>query len=323
MASPSSKPPPLPGSGYPAEKQGSIQDPFRDDDVLLPLAGGEKSRLRSVSDSTAVTRARVDSTSSILSVTSEGGRPRASSGAASSGFIEHPQLTQLSAMLKAIDAGDRIIKGRLELFACSRRRLTQVQQQDLERRAPESLTDSPLGPLASDAPQILLANLRSLMSLLFVDYDCTHLMAEDFERCPDKHTVVNTINHSLAAVVDRVHSGFLAEFWQAIQDAIDIIGCEVFAFRPKSGSFEPTDNSLMSFHYFFVDLQRARILFIGSVTKSRGSAMGGMDSDSDVQLSQDSASSVTSKGRGSSDMGSSLQEGEFAFSDASDDAMHD
>ena len=30
---------------------------------------------------------------------------------------------------------------------------SQVQQQELERRSPESLTNSPLGPLASDASQ--------------------------------------------------------------------------------------------------------------------------------------------------------------------------
>lgn len=253
--------------------------------------------------------------------------PRLRTGSASSSagsFIEHPQLTQLSAMLKAIDAGDRIIKGRLELFSCTKRKLTQPQQIEIERRSPESLTDSPLGPLASDSSQILLSNLRTLMSLLFVDYDCTHLTPDDFERCPDVRVVVNSINLSLAAVVDRVYSGFLAEFWQGVQDAIDIVGCEVFAFKPMSGTFEPTDNSLMSFHYFFVDLRRGRILFIGSVTKSRGSARarGGVDSDSDIVLSQD-ASSVTSKGRGSSDMGSSLQEGEFAFSDGSDDGMQD
>mmetsp|Transcript_90398 Transcript_90398/g.292621 ORF Transcript_90398/g.292621 Transcript_90398/m.292621 type:complete len:264 (+) Transcript_90398:108-899(+) len=237
-------------------------------------------------------------------------------------FVDHPQLTQLSAMLKAIDAGDRIIKGRLELFNCSRRRLTQHQQLDLERRSPNSLTDSPLGPLATDSAQMLLANLRAMMSLLFVDYDCTHLTPDDFERCPDKHTVVNTINHSFADVVDRLHVGFLAEFWQVVQEAIDVVGCEIYAFKPTSGTFGPTDNSLMSFHYFFIDCQRGRILFIGSVTKSRGSARGGVDSDSDVALSGES-SSVTSNQQSSSDMGSSLR-GEFAFSDASgEDGMMD
>lgn len=238
-------------------------------------------------------------------------------------FIEIPQLTQLSAMLKAVDAGDRIIKGRLELFCCSRRRLTQHQQQDLQRRAPESLTDSPLGPLATDSAQILLANLRALMSLLFVDYDCTNLTPSDFERCTDKHSVVNTINHNLAAVVDRVHGGFLAEFWKVVQEAIDVASCDIYAFRPTSGTFEPTDNSLMSFYYFFIDVHRGRILFIGSVTKSRGSVRGGVDSDSDVVLSQD-ASSVTSKEVGSSEGVDSLQEGEFAFSDGSgEDGMAD
>mmetsp|Transcript_130540 Transcript_130540/g.325675 ORF Transcript_130540/g.325675 Transcript_130540/m.325675 type:complete len:267 (+) Transcript_130540:145-945(+) len=232
-------------------------------------------------------------------------------------LVEHPQLTQLSALLKAIDAGDRIIKGRLELFYCSRRSLTQKAQQDLVRRAPESLTDSPLGPLSTDVAQVLLANLRSLLALLFVDYDCTLITPNDFERCPDKHVVFSTINNSLAQVVDRVKGGFLAEFWQIVQDAIDVVNCDVFAFRPKSGSFEPADNSLMSFHYFFIDPLSGRILFIGCVTKSKSAVKGGGDSDSDVVLSGDDKSA--SSRQGSSDMGSSLQEGEFVFSDRSGD----
>jgi len=228
-------------------------------------------------------------------------------------------------MLKALDAGDRIIKGRLELFSCTRRCLSQKQQQDIQRRAPESITDSPLGPLSTDSAQFLLSNLRSLMSLLFVDYDCTTLTPNDFIHCPDKHMVVNTINHSLAAVVDRVQSGFLAEFWQTVQEAIDIGGSEIYAFRPTAGTFEPQDNSLMSFNYFFIDATRGRILFIGSVTKTRGSTRRGVDSDSDVVLSNESASSIASgKGGSNSDMGSSLQEGEYAFSDGgSDDGMFD
>mmetsp|Transcript_6812 Transcript_6812/g.16089 ORF Transcript_6812/g.16089 Transcript_6812/m.16089 type:complete len:315 (-) Transcript_6812:43-987(-) len=309
----SSRLPPLPsGTGLGNEGATLVDAPWPSE--RLPRSCGTSPLLRPKQSP----KLRSDETSLGL-YTEE--RPRASSGASfKDGFVEHAQITQLSAMLKAVDAGDRIIKGRLELFACSRRKLTVGQQHELELCCPDSLADSPLGPLANEPSQILLANLRSLMSLLYVDYDCTHLYPHDFERCIDKHAVVTSINHSLVQIVDRVHSGFLAEFWQAVQDAIDIIGCEVFAFRPASGSFEPTDHALMSFHYFFADLHRGRILFIGSVTKSRRSARGGPDSDSDVQLSQDSASADESKGR-SSDMGSSLQEGEFAFSDGSDDMM--
>lgn len=238
---------------------------------------------------------------------------------AAGAFVEHPQLTQLSAMLKAIDAGDRIVKGRLELFACSRRGLSRKQQEEIQRRAPESVKDSPLGPLASDSAQLLLANLTALMSLLFVDYDCTTLTPMDFERCPDKHAVVNTINHSLATVVDRVHSGFLGEFWQTVSEAIDLVGCDVYALRPTSGTFEPADNSLMSFHYFFIDILRGRILFIGSVTKSKSSRGQAADSEggSEASHSRLDTNSNSSKEQGSS-MGSSLHEGEYCFSSGDD-----
>merc|ERR1712083_1271862 len=166
-----------------------------------------------------------------------------------------------------------------------------------------------------DSGQILLANLRSLMSLLFPDYDCTGLTPDDFEPCADKHSVVNRINHSLAAAVDRVHQGFLSEFWQIVQATIDLMGCDMYEFKPKSGTFEPADKSLMSFHYFFLDARQERILFVGSVTKSHGC----VDSDSDAVLSLNSGYDSASQGVKSSDVGSSLQEGEHAFSEASQD----
>mmetsp|Transcript_77736 Transcript_77736/g.219843 ORF Transcript_77736/g.219843 Transcript_77736/m.219843 type:complete len:266 (-) Transcript_77736:54-851(-) len=229
-------------------------------------------------------------------------------GAAGS-LLDSARLTQISAMLKAIDAGDRIIKGRVELFSCSRRRLSQNQQRELQARVPHSLADSALGPLSTEPAQLLLANLRALMSLLFPDYDCTGLTPDDFEHCPDKHTVVGTINHSLAAVVDRVHTGFLGEFWQVVQETIDLVNCEVYAFRPTAGTFEPTDSALMSSYYFFADVGKGRILFIGSVTKSRASVRNGLDSDSDAVLSSPMGSSVTSEDKEFSELGSNMHDG--------------
>jgi len=246
-------------------------------------------------------------------------RPTAAGAGA---LVDHPQLTQLSALLKAIDAGDRIVKGRLELFSCSRRNLTQRALQEILERSPESWTSSSLGPLSQEQSQLLLANLRALLSLLFADYDSSNIFPEHFERCTDKHMVVASINNGLAAVVDRVHSGFLGEFWREVQEAFDIVNCEVFAFRPTIGTFGPVDKSLMSFHYFFIDLYRGRILFIGCVTKSRGAAQGGIDSDSDVVLSNQSGTDSSSRRGGDSDI--SLQEGELIFSEASDnDGMMD
>eukprot|EP00747_Dinoflagellata_sp_TGD_P166783 gnl/TRDRNA2_/TRDRNA2_190126_c0_seq1.p1 gnl/TRDRNA2_/TRDRNA2_190126_c0~~gnl/TRDRNA2_/TRDRNA2_190126_c0_seq1.p1 ORF type:complete len:289 (-),score=48.34 gnl/TRDRNA2_/TRDRNA2_190126_c0_seq1:84-950(-) len=256
--------------------------------------------------------------------------PLATAGSAC--FIEHPRISQLSAMLKAVDAGDRIIKGRLELFSCTRKRLSLKQQKDIQRRSPQSMISSPLGPMSSDSAQVLLVNLCTLMSLLFVDYDCTSLLPDDFMHCKDKHEVVNTINHNLAVVVDRSRDGFLAELWRTVQEVVDINTCEIWCLDPNAwaarGGFGPTDSSLMSFHYFFVDNVCGRILFVGGVTKSRSRARSFGDvaaDDSDISLSDDAHSvsdCSSSKERGSSSgSGGSLMEGEYAFgSDQSDDA---
>lgn len=236
-------------------------------------------------------------------------------------FVEHPQLARLQTALKSVDAGDRIVRGRLELFRYAQKRLSRRQQIDLEQRSPQSFSDSPLGPMSTDEPQCLLANLLGLMSQLFVDYDCTNLTPNDFQRCIDKHAVVNTINHNLAAIVDRIRGGFLTELWSAVQDAVDLSSCEVYALQPE-GTFEPTDNALNSFNFFFVDAQHGRILYVGGLTQSRSRTHAVEGSESDVTLSDSLSNS--SKGHGSS-MGSSLHEGEYAFdSDGSrDDAMMD
>lgn len=235
------------------------------------------------------------------------------------GFVAQPALTQLSAVMKALDAGDRVIKGRVELFSFAHRRMPRRWQEELERQEPDSFAASPLGPLASDTTQSLLINLTGLMTLLFGDYDCTSLTPSDFVRCDDKHAVVSTINHNLAAVVDRIHGSFQDELWHAVQESINLNMCVVYALNPRPGSFEPADKALMSFFYFFVDEARGRILFIGGMAKSR-SSFNDAGSESEV-LSEDNGSK-SSKSMGES----SIQEGEYFFnseSDSEDAAMAD
>lgn len=233
-------------------------------------------------------------------------------------YIDHPQLGQMSAMLRALDAGDRIIKGRIELYSFQRRRLLRKQQQEIQRRAPHSLADSPLGPLAEESGQLVMANLTALMSHLFPDYDHTGLVPDDFERCTDKHAVVNAINHNLAAVVDRIRSGFMAEFWRHVQDVVDLRSCDVFALQPPAGILDP-EGSLMSFHYFFIDGEKGRILFVGCVTTSRTAGLT-THSGSEAALSGDEVSSKSGKG---SSMESSLHDGEYTFDSDQSDAMRD
>jgi len=167
----------------------------------------------------------------------------------------------------------------------------------------------------SEVSQHLLVNLVSFMSLIYVDYDCSNITPNDFERCSDKLAVVNTINHNLTTVVERVHTGFLREFWHAVEDMIDVGCCEVYAFQPTSGAFGPTDSSMMSFHYFFSDPEMRRMLFVSSVMKSRGRVMSGLESESDVSLSDRPSSTNSSKS-------SSLNDGEMNMS-CSEGSLHD
>merc|ERR1712048_1191856 len=199
-----------------------------------------------------------------------------------------------------------------------RHTLTKRQQHELVRRAPDSLTESPLGPMSADSVQNLFVAMVSLISLLFADHDVSSITPNDFESCPDKHTVVNMINHHLGAVVDRVHTGFLVDFWRVVFDAIDVLNCEVYAFIPASGTFEPTHGSLAFCHYFFIDHQRGVILFIGSVTKSRGQET--IDS-SNASMSGDG---MMEHGTTDGSVASSVMEGDLAFvSDGSSDPMVD
>jgi len=233
-------------------------------------------------------------------------------------IIDHPQLANLSAVLKAFDAGDRVVLGRLELFTISRRRLSRQQHEDLQRRSPHSYENSPLGPLTSDTAQNLLQNLLSLVTVLYSDHDCTRLTPDDFQRAHDISVVVSTINHRLAEVVDRTRRGFLHELWQAVQEAIDLAQCDVYALSPRAGTFEPTDDSLLSFQFFFVDLYRGRILFIGGETKAKhAQAADGQHSDMTVSEDMSQGSKVESVS-----LPSDLHDGEVAFG-SEDDEMRD
>lgn len=233
--------------------------------------------------------------------------------------VDDTQITQLGALLKAIDAGDRIVKGRLELFEVSRRRLSRRQHDDLQRRAPDTFADSPLGPLATDSAQNLLMNLTSLMQMLFVDHDCTRLTPHDFERCPDLNAVVQHVNHDFAAIVDRVRGDrFLERLWHAVHDVVDVRNCEVYLLRPAPGTFEPIDTALLSFFYFFVNQNLGRILFMGGVTTSRNGVRL-TDSGSEVTVSEDNMSNSSKE---QSSVKSSLHDGEYAF-DSDGDCMDD
>lgn len=185
-------------------------------------------------------------------------------------FLQVPGLASVTAQLRQLDTGDRIINGRAELFSCvhSGDKLDSRKLSDEIDKLSPMFRDSPLGPLAQPSTKSLLINLIMTMNSSFPEYDFSKLTPEHFQPTKDLNVVVSTINYNLAILAERVHRGFLAELWRAFRSCIDLNAAEVYQYVPDLGS-GPHAEALWSFDYFFYDKAAKRILFFSCVTTSR------------------------------------------------------
>lgn len=185
-------------------------------------------------------------------------------------FLQVPGLASVTAQLRQLDTGDRIINGRAELFSCvhSGDKLDSRKLSDEIDKMSPLFRDSPLGPLAQPSTKSLLINLIMAMNSSFPEYDFSKLTPEHFVPMKDLNVVVSTINYNLAILAERVHRGFLADLWRAFRSCIDLNAAEVYSYVPDLGS-GPHAEALWSFDYFFYDKAAKRILFFSCVTTSR------------------------------------------------------
>jgi len=185
-------------------------------------------------------------------------------------FLQVPGLASVTAQLRQLDTGDRIINGRAELFSCvhSGDKLDSRKLSDEIDKMSPMFRDSPLGPLAQPSTKSLLINLIMTMNSSFPEYDFSKLTPEHFQPMKDLNVVVSTINYNLALLAERVHRGFLADLWRAFRSCIDLNAAEVYSYVPDLGS-GPHAEALWAFDYFFYDKAAKRILFFSCVTTSR------------------------------------------------------
>lgn len=186
-------------------------------------------------------------------------------------FVEVPGLASVTATLRQLDAGDRIINGRAELFSVTSNTVDKTDSRklsdQLEKMSPK-FSYSPIGSLAEPNTKQLLVTLILTMNQSFPDYDFSRLTPEHFHPIPDMHHVVSTINYNLATLAERTHRGFLAEMWKALRDCIDLNAAEVYSYVPDLDS-GPHADALWSFDYFFYDKAAKRILYFSCVTVSK------------------------------------------------------
>eukprot|EP01067_Filipodium_phascolosomae_P006629 Filipodium_phascolosomae@DN4916_c0_g1_i1.p1 len=189
-------------------------------------------------------------------------------------FVESSSMDHVNSVLREIDAGDRIVRGRAILYFCHRH----PPSPHLQRNENPEECEPPFSKVLEleDFKQTL-ASLVATMNQSFPDYDFSSIGPEKFIEETDMDSAVNLINHNLALVVERLYPGFIKDLWKAVQECIDLSNSNLFSLAPGMVDNNPLDaeepenrgNVLWSFDYFFFDKVHHKILFLACSLESR------------------------------------------------------
>ena len=123
--------------------------------------------------------------------------------------LDHDGLAQLRRQLTNVDVGDRILRGRVELFKLNRMRgepELSGSLLEISNNARWQQT-SPLGPMVQNRAKILLFYLTRAIAHCFPENDYSHVTPDYFIYCDDNFKVMSTINGSCFCYVERLAPG--------------------------------------------------------------------------------------------------------------------
>ena len=112
-----------------------------------------------------------------------------------------------------------------------------------------------LGDFNELATRRLMTDLILTLNASFPDYDFSNVKPSQFEKLKIQ-VVRNRIYERLSELAAFKSEDWLVELWTAVNDSIDLRECDVYSFEE-----DLDDNSLWSFHYFFVNKSLRRIVF--------------------------------------------------------------
>jgi hypothetical protein len=111
-----------------------------------------------------------------------------------------------------------------------------------------------LGDFSELATRRLMTDLILTLNASFPDYDFSNVKPSQFEKLKIE-TVRKRIYERLSELASfKSQKDWLVEMWMAMNDVIDLRECDVYSFEE-----EIEENSLWSFHYFFVLYLRGTI----------------------------------------------------------------
>lgn len=197
-------------------------------------------------------------------------------------FLAVPRLQKLSAMMNAVDVGDRIIHARVEAYSCklagsdkrAAKEISQAYDAGLHALAflgpAAAQLQSPLGDLHDPATKHLLVSLCTTLNASFPDYDFSNLRPDDFKRDPSLQVAMDNINTLFLSAVSSglPQPGFREEFWSALEETVQASECEIFHYEPSEDS-DLNVGKLWTTNYFFFHRKLKKMLLLTAEALSK------------------------------------------------------
>jgi len=191
-------------------------------------------------------------------------------------FLEDVALSRLNAFLNNVNVGDYVVQGALAAYSCKLAGIDKKLSRSLEQEvvnmmatSPQSLSTSPVGPLTDSSSRKTLIYLILTLNHMYPDYDFSNLRAHHFTKETGVSNAKDDIDSLLLesskvweANVGAGVTPLLEELWQAINDVISLIDCDVYSYKAVAeGDPFCDDGNLWSFNYFFYNKKLKRILY--------------------------------------------------------------
>lgn len=172
-------------------------------------------------------------------------------------YLDLVPLQRINSFLDYVDAGEYVVYGDLEAYSCKLAGLDKKLSRslDAEVRAEEgvggalgaspsaasaaalNLSRSPVGPLSESSARRTLIYLILTLNHIYPDYDFSLLRAHHFRKEPSAAVAAEAVDERLRAAA-RAWAGtpgagdtsFSEALWQAVDEAVDLKGCEVYSY---------------------------------------------------------------------------------------------
>lgn len=142
------------------------------------------------------------------------------------------------------------------------------------------VSHTPIGDLHQMRTIKVFADLIECMNSFHEDHDFRYVSPMHFQHDLTIGAAQHAINSWLAPI-EREYPTFSTDLWRAVDSAIGLGECEVYAFDPSDGNDNPfLDNALWAFNYFFVN--RKQVLYFKCVGKRIGSSPEDDDGDEEM-----------------------------------------